>query len=59
MDVTGRRVRTLVAGEFAAGARELSFDGRDDSGRELPPGIYRVRARTGAEITSRTLIRIR
>ena len=47
-DIGGRRVRTLVGGEFMLGRRELTFDGRDDAGRVLPPGIYRVRARIGS-----------
>jgi hypothetical protein len=51
-------VRALVRDEFMLGRRELTFDGRDDAGRVLPPGVYRVRARIGAEVSTRTLIRI-
>lgn len=39
-DVQGRRVRTLAAREFPAGSTTLSWDGRDDGGRELAAGIY-------------------
>ena len=56
LDVAGRRVRTLAAREFAAGTREVVFDGRDDAGRELRPGVYRVLARVGGETTSRTIV---
>jgi hypothetical protein len=59
LDVAGRRVRTLAAGTFPAGTRSVFFDGRDDAGRELPPGIYRVRGRIGDTETSRTVIRLR
>jgi hypothetical protein len=58
LDVAGRHVRTLAAGRLGSGAREISFDGRDDAGRDLPPGVYRVRARVGDAESSRTIIRI-
>jgi FlgD Ig-like domain len=43
-DVAGRTVRHLQAGEYAAGLRQLAWDGRDDQGRTLPAGVYRVAA---------------
>lgn len=40
-DVRGRRVRQLLAGEnLAAGPHGIAWDGRDDSGAEVPPGVY-------------------
>ncbi|MDM7993538.1 MAG: PQQ-binding-like beta-propeller repeat protein [Candidatus Fermentibacter sp.] len=39
-DLSGRLVRTLRSGELPAGTQLLSWDGSDDSGRLLPPGIY-------------------
>jgi flagellar hook assembly protein FlgD len=56
LDVAGRRVRTLVVREFGAGTRELVFDGKDDAGREVPPGVYRVLARVGGQTSSRTIV---
>jgi flagellar hook capping protein FlgD len=58
LDVAGRRVRTLVAGDFPAGSREIVFDGLDDAGHVLRPGIYRVRALTAEGSSSRTVVRI-
>jgi hypothetical protein len=58
LDVAGRRVRTLVGAEYILGRRELTFDGRDDAGRELPPGMYSVRARVSGEVSTRVIIRI-
>jgi hypothetical protein len=58
LDLAGRRVRVLAVGTFPAGNRELTFDGRDDAGRELPPGMYSVRARIGGEVSTRMLMRI-
>jgi len=36
------RVRTLLHGEFVAGMHEVNWDGKDDQGVRLAPGIYRV-----------------
>jgi hypothetical protein len=41
-DTTGRRVRELAEGWYAAGAHELAWDGMDDRGRSLSSGIYWV-----------------
>jgi len=42
-DVSGRRVATLAEGEHDAGAFDVSWDGRDDSGHEVAAGAYFVR----------------
>ena len=55
-DVAGRLVRTLALREFGAGTRELVFDGRDDAGRQVPPGVYRVLARVGGQTSTRTIV---
>ena len=40
-DVFGRLVRTLVQGEqLPAGRQEAVWNGRDDSGRKVAPGVY-------------------
>ncbi len=39
-NVTGRRVRTLVNADMARGPHTLVWNGRDDSGRQMPGGIY-------------------
>ena len=36
----GKRVRTLLNGVLPAGANQLVWDGRDDSGRRVPSGTY-------------------
>lgn len=42
-DVQGQLVRLLWSGSLAAGESELSWDGRDDAGRQVASGIYLVR----------------
>jgi glucose/arabinose dehydrogenase len=44
-DAAGRRVRTLERGARAAGAHATTWDGRDDAGRAMPPGVYLARLR--------------
>ena len=39
-DLLGRRVRQVMEGPLGAGLHALAWDGRDDTGRRVPPGIY-------------------
>lgn len=41
-DVAGRRVRTLVDGEFAVGVHEARWDGRSSDGSPVSSGVYYV-----------------
>jgi hypothetical protein len=47
-DLLGRRVRTLVAGEFPFGIHHADWDGRDDAGRGVASGTYLYRMQAGA-----------
>ena len=42
-DVTGRRVAVLVDGVRESGPHQVTWRGRDDSGRVMPSGAYYVR----------------
>ena len=54
LDVTGQRVRTLAAGELAAGEHDCAWDGRDDRGARCAAGTYVLRLETnGSLLTSR------
>ena len=55
LDVTGRRVRSLVAGELVAGEHTLRWDGRDDRGHALPAGLYFARLETAGNGVVRRL----
>lgn len=46
VDVTGRRVRTLLDGRMTPGTQLLRWNGADDLGRALPSGIYFTRLQT-------------
>jgi hypothetical protein len=42
-DVSGRRVRSLASGTLAAGEHFTAWDGRDQRGNAVQPGVYFVR----------------
>ena len=47
VDVSGRIVRTLADGDYGAGPRSIAWDGRDQSGARVAPGVYHARLVTG------------
>jgi hypothetical protein len=53
-DVSGRCVRTLVAGSLACGVHAMTWDGRDDLGVPAGSGVYAVRL-TGPDGRERRL----
>jgi hypothetical protein len=46
-DAAGRKVRTLLAEQRAAGDQSMHWDGRDDAGRPAASGSYLVRLQAG------------
>lgn len=57
-DLAGRRIRTLIDGQMAAGGQTLVWDGRSDDGRTVPAGLYMVRFDTPSVRQSRRLVLI-
>ena len=55
-DLRGRLVRTLVDEVREAGAYNVFWDGRDDSGRQVPSGIYFYRMKAGDFNRTRKMI---
>ncbi|MGH7725170.1 MAG: FlgD immunoglobulin-like domain containing protein [Candidatus Eiseniibacteriota bacterium] len=55
-DVAGRRVRALVAGTSPPGTHEAIWDGRDDAGVAMSPGVYFVRTANGLEKEVRRVV---
>lgn len=54
-DVAGRRVRTLIAQDYAAGEHRMRWDGRDDRGVDVPSGIYFARLSADGRTLSRKM----
>ncbi|MBI1795617.1 MAG: T9SS type A sorting domain-containing protein [Candidatus Eisenbacteria bacterium] len=52
-DAAGREVRTLASGAWPAGDHDVTWDGRDRSGRATASGLYLVRL----EAEGRTIVR--
>ena len=48
-DLSGRQVRQVYAGLDGVGAYERVWDGRDESGRLVPPGLYLYRVSVEAD----------
>ena len=59
IDVSGRRVRTLVDEPRSAGNHTVSWSGRDDQGRSLTNGIYVVRFTAGSYVAKQKLLVLR
>jgi hypothetical protein len=57
-DVAGRRVRTLLD-RFVDGPTTLRWDGRDESDREVAPGVYFVRWETDDRVAVTRVVRVR
>jgi hypothetical protein len=58
-DAAGRLVRTAWNGTLSGHAFTVSWDGRDDSGRKAPAGIYLVRAEGTSGNAVRRLVMMR
>jgi hypothetical protein len=54
--VDGRRVRTMDQGAREAGVYRLTWDGTDDGGRAVPPGLFYARLITPDGRFTRTLV---
>jgi hypothetical protein len=55
--VDGRRVRLLADGEFGAGTQHVQWDGNDDGGNAMAPGIYFLKLTYGnLSRVSRTVV---
>ncbi|MDM7916779.1 MAG: FlgD immunoglobulin-like domain containing protein, partial [Candidatus Eisenbacteria bacterium] len=58
-DLSGRVVRTLVSERHNAGKWDVTWDGRDDAGRDLPSGIYYCKLAAGSELRTMKLTLLR
>ncbi len=58
-DSRGRRVRALADRREPAGVRVLAWDGRDDTGSELPAGTYFIRFASSGRAATRRVVLLR
>jgi hypothetical protein len=60
LDAAGRKVRTVLATRWTnAGPSAVDWDGRDEAGARVSPGIYFVRLEADGVTTSRLLARLK
>jgi hypothetical protein len=59
IDVLGRRIRTLVKGFVQAGEHDVVWDGRDESGERVAPGVYLYRLSADDVVETRKLLLLR
>jgi hypothetical protein len=57
-DASGRRVRVLDRSALGAGAHAIDWDGRNDAGYPVAPGIYLCRMQAGSVTSSGTIVRL-
>jgi hypothetical protein len=58
-DLAGRVVRLWDLGTGATSARNMTWDGRDATGGETPPGLYVARLVVGDRVRTRLVVRTR
>lgn len=58
-NILGARVRHLVEGVQSAGSHQVSWEGRDDTGRTLGPGVYFVRMQASGAVRVQRLTVVR
>ncbi|HXJ68172.1 MAG TPA: FlgD immunoglobulin-like domain containing protein, partial [Verrucomicrobiae bacterium] len=56
LDVSGRRVRMLEDEQREPGAGVLRWDGRDERGTRVAPGVYLVHMRSRGRALSRRIV---
>jgi flagellar hook assembly protein FlgD len=58
-DLQGRLVRTLAERVYAPGEHSVVWDGRDESGSEMPSGLYLYRLEDGRRTQTRKMVLVR
>lgn len=58
-DAAGRRVRRILSAHLPAGEHQRGWDGRDDGGSAVSAGVYFVQLQTGAQLSTRRLVKLR
>lgn len=57
-DMAGRRVAQLLKGELQAGEQSVTWNGTDDAGLGVAPGVYMIRLRAPGVDQSKPVIRM-
>lgn len=55
-NILGQKITSLIDGELGSGVKEVSWDGKDDRGRQSPSGIYLYKIKAGESFQSRKML---
>ena len=58
-DISGCKLKTLVSGSFDRGKYTVKWNGKDESGRVVPSGVYLYRLRAGNTVKTKKLVLIK
>ena len=58
-NLAGQQVRQLVDGSFGVGSHQVSWDGKDDQGRDVATGVYVYRLQVGNTAQTREMVMLR
>jgi flagellar hook assembly protein FlgD len=58
-DVAGRLVRSLQDGIMSIGVHDVAWDGHDDAGRPVAPGIYMARVSTSEGVKTARIVMLK
>ncbi len=58
-NVLGQKVKDIIRGKIQMGPNAVSWDGRDDAGRQLVSGVYFYRLKAGNEVVTNRIVMIR
>ena len=58
-DLNGKKVRTLADGRFSAGAHTIAWNGKDDSGKDVPGGVYFYKLSTDSATRTRRMVLVK
>jgi hypothetical protein len=58
-DLSGRQVREIPAGLLQSGSTRMDWDGTDDDGAALPPGMYSIRVEGAGPAICRAVMLLR
>lgn len=58
-DVLGRRVKTILDKTMAAGKHNVIWNGKNDSGRPMPSGVYFIRFKCGIYSANERIVLVR
>jgi len=58
-NVRGQRIRTLLNRNLSSGQHDFVWDCQSDTGQEMGPGIYYIRAKIGQTVINRKVVLVR